>query len=84
MRTDRSKVASQPGNSGSSNPIGSRQEPLLKVDEVAARLNVSPLTVYGWVSSGRIAYCKLGRQLRFRREDVEELVKRVERRDLCD
>ena len=62
-----------------------RREPtkgLLIVQDVAVRLCLSPYTIYNWISQGRIAYCHVGRQVRFHEQDVEEMIQRVERRDL--
>ncbi len=50
--------------------------PLLKVEDVARRLGLSALTIYSWSSQGKIKSCRVGRQLRFEREAVEELIQR--------
>ncbi len=44
---------------------------LLKVEEVAQYLGVSPATVYGWVSSQKIPHRKTGRLVRFDLQDVD-------------
>lgn len=47
---------------------------MLKVDDVAELLGVSPTTVYGLVADQRIAHFRVGRgrgAIRFEREDVE-------------
>ena len=48
--------------------------PLLKPAEVAARLAVPIQTVYDWAAAGRLARVKLGRNVRFRPEDVEAFI----------
>jgi excisionase family DNA binding protein len=45
---------------------------LLKVNEVAEMIGVSPKTVYGWVYQRAIPFVKPSRTtLRFRRNDIE-------------
>lgn len=44
------------------------------VDQVAARLQVNPETVYRWIRSGELGYLDLGkRAYRVRRSDLDEL-----------
>ena len=64
--------------------LGDSPQPgrLLTVRDVAERLRLSQYTVYNWISQGRIAYCHVGRQVRFHEQDVEDMIQRVERRDL--
>jgi excisionase family DNA binding protein len=45
--------------------------PMLKVADVAERLNVSPNTVYRLADTGRIPACTIGTQLRFDPTDFE-------------
>ena len=49
---------------------------LLKIDDVAARLNVAVPTIYGWVHRHRIPFVKLcgNRVLRFREADIDKVV----------
>ena len=56
-------------------------KPLLRAEDVARRLGVSALTVYSWVSRGRIAHLKVGRQVRFDPDAVESMIRRVEPRE---
>lgn len=47
-------------------------EKLLKTPELAALLNVQPNTIEIWRLSGKgPKFCKIGRAVRYRREDVE-------------
>ena len=59
-------------------PMDSRlrqEECLLTVEEVAALLSVSPITIYNWCYERRIPHMKPSRSvLRFRREDMENWV----------
>ncbi|MFH1282050.1 MAG: helix-turn-helix domain-containing protein [bacterium] len=59
---------------------------LLNVSQVAELLNVSPYTVYGYVSEGKIPVVKLGNLNRFRLEDVEQFIvsNRRDKRDYSD
>jgi excisionase family DNA binding protein len=43
---------------------------LLTITEVADRLNVKPSTLYAWVGTGQIPHLKLGRLLRFDRDEI--------------
>ena len=62
----------EPGQSGS-------PEQLLTVDEVAAWLQVTRSTLYGWRYQGRGPQpLKLGKFLRYRRGDVEEYIASAE------
>jgi excisionase family DNA binding protein len=55
------------------------QEELLKSSEVAKLLNVSESTIRKWVHYGFIPHLKLGRCVRFNKEDIEKwLVERSE------
>ncbi len=51
---------------------------LMTIREVAERLALSPLTLYSWVATGKIAYRRVGRQVRFTQEDVDGVVDYVE------
>lgn len=53
-------------------------ESLLKVKEVATRLNVAPSTIYTWAHKGILPAIKLGRALRFRAVAVDKLVNQGE------
>ena len=46
-------------------------EPLMSVKEVAAFLNVNQMTVYRAVSTGTLNHVRVGRSIRFRREDID-------------
>lgn len=45
--------------------------PLLKIRDVAEWLRLKESTIRKWVCYGRIPYLKVGRNVCFRREDVE-------------
>jgi excisionase family DNA binding protein len=48
---------------------------LMNVRDVAAYLGIDPLSVYRWVSRGRMPFIRLSaRCLRFRLEDIEQFV----------
>ena len=47
---------------------------LLKIKEVADWAAVSPRTVQTWVANRTIPYLKIGRLIRFKREDIEEFI----------
>ncbi len=49
---------------------------LLTVQELAERLNISPGTIYNWISKGSfpIRVRRIGRLVRFSREDVEHFL----------
>jgi excisionase family DNA binding protein len=49
---------------------------LLTLEEVADRLNTNPRHVRRLVFERRIAYCKIGRYVRFHPDDVDEYVDR--------
>ena len=46
------------------------EKELLTVKEVAEWLRVTPITVYRMVKQGRLKVHHVGKQLRFRREDI--------------
>lgn len=49
---------------------------LLKTQDVAQLLGVSPLTIRAWVFQRLLPCVRLGRAVRFRPEDVERIQKR--------
>jgi len=54
---------------------------LLSVDELVDKLNISKSTILNWVREGKIPSIKLGRQWRFRSNDVENWLKSMERQN---
>ena len=56
----------------------SRPDRLLTVDEVAARLQVKPRTVYHWVHEQYIPSIKLGSLIRFDQTSITTWVKKRE------
>jgi excisionase family DNA binding protein len=48
---------------------------LLRPNEVAIRLALSPATVRRWIFDGRLPVVKLGRAVRVRETDVEALIR---------
>lgn len=48
-------------------------ERLLRTEEVAEILCVAPMTIRTWVFKRRIPFVKLGKSVRFRREDIEKI-----------
>ncbi len=48
---------------------------LLSVNELVEKLNISRSTVLNWVREGKITSIKLGRQWRFRSQDIENWLK---------
>lgn len=49
------------------------RETLLKTADVAQLLSVSPLTIRAWVFQGLLPCVRLGRAVRYRREDIEKI-----------
>jgi len=47
---------------------------LLDIKEAAEFLNVSPNTLYSWVSQRRIPFVKLGRRVEFDLEDLQDWI----------
>lgn len=47
---------------------------LMTPKEVATRLRVGRSAVYEWLASGRLPHYRLGRTIRIRREDVDQLL----------
>lgn len=60
------------GEAALSTARGAEADRLMGEEEVAQRYGVSPHTVRRWRREGRIRFLKLGRQVRFRPEDLEE------------
>lgn len=50
------------------------QRKLLNVEEFAAALGVAPATIRQWVWRRRIGFIRVGRLIRFRREQVDEML----------
>lgn len=49
-------------------------ERLMRAKEVAELLKVGKATPYAWVYRRRIPFVKLGRSLRFKQSDIEQLI----------
>ncbi len=49
---------------------------LLRPDEVAAFFSISIETLYRWANEGKLESVKIGKKLRFYREDVVRLARR--------
>ncbi|RTL63143.1 MAG: DNA-binding protein [Hyphomicrobiales bacterium] len=62
-------------------PVGNSNEaendPLLTVEQLAARIQCSPKTIYRMVKAGKIPYLRLGKLIRFRQSDVVEYLRRT-------
>lgn len=52
-------------------------DPLLTVEQLAARIQCSPKTIYRMVKAGKIPYLRLGKLIRFRQSDVVEYLRRT-------
>ncbi len=52
------------------------EKELLKTEDVARLLGVSPLTVRAWVFQRLIPCVRLGRAVRYRPEDIEKIQKK--------
>jgi excisionase family DNA binding protein len=55
-------------------------EPLMTVKEVAALLNVNPMTVYRAIDTGELPHRRVGRSIRISQEDLDAYVKTGEPR----
>ncbi len=51
------------------------EEELLTVKEVAEWLRLTPRTIYSWVKHGRLKVYHIGKQLRFRREEINTFLR---------
>jgi excisionase family DNA binding protein len=71
-----SQAGSQPRSWNSRRCPTSLPERLLDVNEAAAMLSLKPSTLYQWAYERRLPIVKLGRALRFRLSDIEELIAR--------
>jgi len=58
---------------------GTLADPLLRPEEVARLLGVRRSSVYEYVRTGRLPHVRVGRHVRFLREDLEEWVRRQRR-----
>ena len=58
---------------------GTLVDPLLRPDEVARMLGVRRSSVYEYVRTGRLPHVRVGRHLRFLREDLEDWIRRQRR-----
>ncbi|MGA2929364.1 MAG: helix-turn-helix domain-containing protein [Solirubrobacteraceae bacterium] len=49
-------------------------EEFLSIPQVAKRLQLSRATIYRWIDEGRLPALKLGKNIRLRADDVEQLL----------
>jgi excisionase family DNA binding protein len=54
-----------------------RDDEWLTVKEAARYLKVSEATIFRWMKSGRLSYCKFGNSTRFRRSFLDRTAERV-------
>lgn len=47
---------------------------LLTMDEASEYLGISKLTLYGWVSSRKLGFVKVGRLVKFRQEHLDKWI----------
>ncbi|MHB1934022.1 MAG: helix-turn-helix domain-containing protein [Leptospirillum sp.] len=47
----------------------------LTINEVAARLGLSPWTIRSWITQKRLGYVRLGRSIRISESEVERLIR---------
>jgi excisionase family DNA binding protein len=52
------------------------QSQLLTISESARLLRLAPATIRDWTLKRKIPFVKIGRLVRLRREDVEEVIRR--------
>jgi len=66
------------GKNKTINTIGGKkmERDLLKTEEVARLLSLSPLTIRAWRFQGLLPCVRLGRAVRYRREDIEKIQKK--------
>lgn len=56
-------------------------EAWLTVEQMAAYLNIAPITVYRWIEADKIPCHKVGRQWRFKASEVDNWILRGEASD---
>ena len=47
------------------------------VDEMAKIFAIAPITIYKWIWSGKLPAYKLGRLVRIKKQDMENMLKKV-------
>jgi excisionase family DNA binding protein len=67
------------GRAGDDAARGTLADPLLRPEEVARILGVRRSSVYEYVRTGRLPHVRVGRHVRFLREDLEEWIRRQRR-----
>lgn len=77
--TDAQRSAASAGSGDESSPGRKpgripRKKGLLNVAEAGEVLGVSPWTIRRWVSQGRVPFVKLGKAVRFDKEDLVKLI----------
>ena len=53
-----------------------KEKQLLDTKEAAEYLGISKNTLYEWIIQGKVPYIKVGRLVKFRKEDIEAWLKR--------
>jgi excisionase family DNA binding protein len=56
-----------------------KEDGLLNWQQAARILSVKPATIRAWTSKGRISSIKLGKIVRYRRTDLEAMIRRCRR-----
>lgn len=65
-----------PNQEGIQSTMSTTTNRLLTLDETAAYLGVSKLTMYEWVNKRKIEYIKVGRLVKFREQTLERWLER--------
>ena len=59
-----------------------QNDELIKLNEVAVLLNVSKVTIHSWKKSGKIPFYRISNKVYFKKNEVLEALKKVNRREL--
>ena len=83
MKANTKKAGKTPRPTSQDSATGLHRTELLGLDEAVSLLRTTRPTFYRWLRSGKIQGMKLGRQWRFRKDDIERFLSRpVEPRKL--
>ncbi len=75
--TTASKAPNTSASAVQDEPMYAAHEPLLSIEQVAARLNVQPISVRRAVWRGTLSASRIGRLIRIRPSDLETYIDRT-------
>ncbi len=57
-----------------------KEEELIKIEEVCKLLNVSKVTIHAWKKSGKLPFYRISNKIYFKRNEIVDALRKIERK----